>query len=206
MLLQFLLPIITIIFWICFAILLIIFYILPLEFVKFKGKDNIIAYGSILITIIYAVASSFYIIIYSSIDFLINFDFLIALGILGSFIYLSRHFSKFISKKELAMMFFTPLIISFIVFYYIFNGDKIYKLSPYCKVTDNPKIVFCEYGNGSYIGEMKSFRRHGQGMYIWYSGKIYKGAWKNNLMDGEGEITDNGNTVRGIWKKHKLVK
>ena len=26
-------------------------------------------------------------------------------------------------------------------------------------------------------GEMKAFRRHGQGEYIWYSGKTFKGEW-----------------------------
>ncbi len=40
-------------------------------------------------------------------------------------------------------------------------------------------IIYCEYSNGNYTGEMKSFRRHGHGEYIWNSGKTYKGKWKN---------------------------
>ena len=59
------------------------------------------------------------------------------------------------------------------------NGDKIYNLSPHCKVLEKQSRVFCQYSNGTYVGEMKSFRRHGQGKYIWNSGKTYNGEWKN---------------------------
>ena len=83
------------------------------------------------------------------------------------------------NKKILYVVIFAPLVISFLVFYYLYNGEKIYKLSPHCSITDKPNIIYCEYINGNYTGEMKAFRRHGQGEYIWDSGKTYKGKWKN---------------------------
>ena len=33
--------------------------------------------------------------------------------------------------------------------------------------------------NGTYTGEMKTFRRHGQGEYVWNSGKTFKGKWNS---------------------------
>ena len=36
---------------------------------------------------------------------------------------------------------------------------------------------FCKYSNGTYTGEMKAFRRHGQGTYIYDTGENYNGKW-----------------------------
>ncbi|MDA9606378.1 hypothetical protein N9S28_01370 [Candidatus Pelagibacter sp.] len=96
-----------------------------------------------------------------------------------------------------------PLIISTILFYSLFGGDKIYSISAQCKAQNN--TVFCQYNNGNYTGDIKGFLRHGKGTYQWKSGKVYKGEWKNNLMDGVGEMTENGKTVKGIWKKHQFL-
>ena len=63
------------------------------------------------------------------------------------------------------------------IFYYLYYGDKIYKLSPHCQNTNDPIIKFCKYSNGTYTGEMKAFRRHGLGKYVWNSGKVYDGLW-----------------------------
>ena len=70
-----------------------------------------------------------------------------------------------------------PFAVSFIIFYFLYNGDNIYKISPHCENTNDPKIKVCKYSNGTYEGEMKAFKRHGQGEYIWNSGKTYKGKW-----------------------------
>ena len=70
-----------------------------------------------------------------------------------------------------------PFIISFGIFYYLYYGDKIYKLSPHCQNTNEPIIKFCKYSNGTYKGEMKAFRRHGQGTYIYDTGENYNGKW-----------------------------
>ena len=202
--LSLLLPEITVIFLIIFSIIILNHLVLPN--INFKNKIYVQKSLNILAIISYAAITSLIIIFYTSAGLIINYDFLAVIIFILFSLYGSNLFSRSTEKIFTYTVFLLPLIISFLVFYFIYNGDKIYKLSRYCKVTDIPKFVFCEYSNGSYIGEMKSFRRHGQGMYIWHSGKTYEGAWKNNLMDGEGEMTDNGNTVRGIWKKHKLVK
>ena len=44
-------------------------------------------------------------------------------------------------------------------------------------MNEDPKIKVCKYSNGTYTGEMKAFRRHGQGEYIWDTGKTFKGEW-----------------------------
>ena len=66
---------------------------------------------------------------------------------------------------------------------------KIYKNKVYqwlyedCENTNDPKIKVCKYSNGTYTGEMKAFRRHGQGEYIWDSGKTFKGKWIEGKAD-----------------------
>ena len=82
-----------------------------------------------------------------------------------------------ILRKLPAIAIIAPFIISFIIFYSLFYGNNIYKLSPHCENTNDPKIKVCKYSNGTYTGEMKAFRRHGQGEYIWNSGKTYNGEW-----------------------------
>ena len=108
---------------------------------------------------------------------------------IGLYIYLAKVFIKmwddifFIQNKKLnhkklpTVFIIAPFIISFGIFYYLYYGDKIYKLSPHCQNTNEPIIKFCKYSNGTYTGEMKAFRRHGQGTYIYDTGKSYNGKW-----------------------------
>jgi len=173
-----LLPEIRLVFWIVLSIILINAYLLPAKFIQFKGKDYVLAAGNTFMVISYAIITSLYIIFYSSAGLIINFDFFVSLLIAGTFLYLTYEYSKVLPKKFIYVIFIIPLIISFLVFYYLYNGEKIYKLSPHCRITDKPNIIYCEYSNGNYTGEMKSFRRHGHGEYIWNSGKTYKGKWK----------------------------
>ena len=196
------LPEIKIAFWVFFSIMILILFILPSKFIKFKKldiydgklrKDYFFVVGNILLTICYAVITSLFIIFFSSAGIIINSDFFWNIILVAAFIYNLRVFLKHLNnkiilnnfkiinpnKKTLYAVLFSPLIISFLVFYYLYNGDKIYKLSPHCQNTEDPKIKFCKYSNGTYTGEMKAFRRHGQGEYIWDSGKTYKGEWKN---------------------------
>jgi len=107
---------------------------------------------------------------------------------IGLFIYLAINFIKIFDEIDEKNYFLRilpkiailgPLIISFTIFYIIYYGDKIYKLSPHCQNTDDPKIKFCKYSNGTYTGEMRAFRRHGEGEYIWDSGKTFNGQWKD---------------------------
>ena len=137
-----------------------------------------------------AILSSIIIIFLFSADYLLNLDLFFSLLMIGVYIYLSKIFitmfkeifiiagiKNLLIQKIPTIAMITPFIISFIIFYSLFYGDNIYKLSPHCENTNDPKIKVCKYSNGTYTGEMKAFRRHGQGEYIWNSGKTYNGEW-----------------------------
>ena len=137
-----------------------------------------------------AILSSIIIIFLFSADYLLNLDLFFSLLMIGVYVYLSKIFitmfkeifiiagiKNLLIQKIPTIAIITPFIISFIIFYSLFYGDNIYKLSPHCENTKDPKIKVCQYSNGTYTGEMKAFRRHGQGEYIWNSGKTYNGKW-----------------------------
>ena len=137
-----------------------------------------------------AILSSIIIIFLFSADYLLNLDLFFSLLMIGVYIYLSKIFIRMFKEifiiagiknlliqKIPTIAIITPFIISFIIFYSLFYGDNIYKISPHCENTDDPKIKFCKYSNGTYTGEMKAFRRHGKGEYIWNTGKTFKGEW-----------------------------
>ena len=137
-----------------------------------------------------AILSSIIIIFLFSADYLLNLDLFFSLLMIGVYIYLSKIFitmfkeifiiagiKNLLIQKIPTIAIITPFIISFIIFYFLYNGDNIYKISPHCENTKDPKIKECQYSNGTYTGEMKAFRRHGQGEYIWNSGKTYNGKW-----------------------------
>ena len=201
-----LIPEASTIFWIWFPVLLVVVFILPSKYIKFKNKDYILGAGNIFIVFSYSIIVSLYIVFYSSAGYIINFDFFVSLFILGYFIYLINLFKKHLTKKFIYGFILPPFIISFSVFFYLYNGEKIYKLSRFCEITKITNIIYCKYSNGIYLGEMKAFYRQGKGVYKWNSGKIYEGEWKNSLMDGEGIMTENGNVTKGTWKKHKFIK
>jgi hypothetical protein len=137
-----------------------------------------------------SILSSIIIIFLFSAGYLFNLDLFISLFMIGVYIYLSKILitmfeeifviagikNLFIQKIPVIAI-IAPFIISFIIFYSFFYGDNIYKLSPHCENTNDPKIKVCKYSNGTYTGEMKAFRRHGQGEYVWDSGKTFKGEW-----------------------------
>ena len=201
-----LIPEATTIFWIWFPVLLVVVFILPSKYIKFKNKDYILGAGNIFIVFSYSIIVSLYIVFYSSAGYIINFDFFVSLFILGYFIYLINLFKKYLTIKFIYGFILAPFIISFSVFFYLYNGEKIYKLSRFCEITKITNIIYCKYSNGIYLGEMKAFYRQGKGVYKWNSGKIYEGEWKNSLMDGEGIMTENANVTKGPWKKHKFIK
>ena len=144
-----------------------------------------------------AILSSIIIIFLFSADYLLNLDLFFSLLMIGVYIYLSKIFitmfkeifiiagiKNLLIQKIPTIAITTPFIISFIIFYSLFYGDNIYKLSPHCENTKDPKIKVCQYSNGTYTGEMKAFRRHGQGEYIWNSGKTYNGKWVKGKETG----------------------
>ena len=161
------------------------------DFIKKKNDtiNTIIGISSILSIIGFSIINSLFLIFIYSAGFFYDYHFLINIIWIGAYIYCAREllhifndelkeetkFYKMIPK----LIIIGPFIISFIIFYLLFYGDKIYKLSPHCENTQDPKIKACKYSNGTYTGEMKAFRRHGQGEYIWDSGKTYSGEWKS---------------------------
>ena len=137
-----------------------------------------------------SILNAVFIIFFFSAGYLLNLDLAISICMIGLYIYLAKVFIKMwddifslsriknlIIKKLPTVFIITPFIISVGVFYYLYYGDKIYKLSPHCQNTNDPIIKFCKYSNGTYTGEMKAFRRHGLGKYVWNSGKVYDGLW-----------------------------
>ena len=159
------------------------------EYIKNKNDKVIISFAIIyyLSLVGISIINSIFLIFIFSAGFIINYDFAINILWIGLFIYLAINFIKIFDEIDEKNYFLRilpkiailgPLIISFTIFYIIYYGDKIYKLSPHCQNTEDPKIKFCKYSNGTYTGEMKAFRRHGEGEYIWDSGKTFNGQWK----------------------------
>ena len=158
------------------------------DFIK-KKNDKItivLSITNILSIIGFSIINSLFLIFIYSAGFFLNYDFWVNVIWIGVYIYCANEILKIfndafgnnkIYKLVGKLIIIGPFLISFIVFYGLFYGDKIYKISPHCENTNDPKIKVCKYSNGTYTGEMKAFKRHGQGEYIWDSGKTFKGKW-----------------------------
>ena len=164
------------------------------DFIK-KKNDKItivLSITNILSIIGFSIINSLFLIFIYSAGFFLNYDFWVNVIWIGVYIYCANEILKIfndafgnnkIYKLVGKLIIIGPFLISFIIFYGLFYGDKIYKISPHCENTNDPRIKVCKYSNGTYTGEMKAFRRHGQGEYIWDSGKTYKGDW----IEGKAE-------------------
>ena len=172
-----------------------------LSFLKIESLiiNSILISANYIGIISLSILNSIFIIFFFSAGYLMNIDLAISVLMIGLYVYLANEFINLwrvlfeehddflreaqieikykILRKLPAIAIIAPFIISFIIFYTLFYGDNIYKLSPHCENTKDPKIKVCQYSNGTYTGEMKAFRRHGQGEYIWNSGKTYNGKW-----------------------------
>ena len=172
-----------------------------LSFLKIESLiiNSILISANYIGIISLSILNSIFIIFFFSAGYLMNIDLAISVLMIGLYVYLANEFINLwrvlfkehddflreaqieikykILRKLPAIAIIAPFIISFIIFYSLFYGDNIYKLSPHCENTKDPKIKMCKYSNGTYTGEMKAFRRHGQGEYIWNSGKTYNGEW-----------------------------
>ena len=64
-------------------------------------------------------------------------------------------------------------------------------------------------GQDQYIGNFKKGLPHGDGKYIWDSGEIYDGSWKNGMREGYGIYSFNINgqdtSLQGYWENDKYV-
>ena len=172
-----------------------------LSFLKIESLiiNSILISANYIGIISLSILNSIFIIFFFSAGYLMNIDLAISVLMIGLYVYLANEFINLwrvlfkehddflreaqieikykILRKLPAIAIIAPFIISFIFFYSLFYGDNIYKLSPHCENTKDPKIKVCKYSNGTYTGEMKAFRRHGQGEYIWNTGKTFKGEW-----------------------------
>ena len=172
-----------------------------LSFLKIESLiiNSILISANYIGIISLSILNSIFIIFFFSAGYLMNIDLAISVLMIGLYIYLANEFINLwrvlfkehddflreaqieikykILRKLPAIAIIAPFIISFLIFYSLFYGDNIYKISPHCENTDDPKIKFCKYSNGTYTGEMKAFRRHGKGEYIWNTGKTFKGEW-----------------------------
>ena len=158
------------------------------DFIKKKNNTINLVLGitNILSIIGFSIINSLFLIFIYSAGFFFNYDFWVNVIWIGVYMYCANEILKIFNdefgnnktfKITGKIIIIGPFIVSFIIFYALFYGDKIYQLSPHCENTSDPKIKLCKYSNGTYTGEMKAFRRHGQGEYIWDTGKTFKGEW-----------------------------
>ena len=160
------------------------------DFIKKKNEliTLISFFGYILSIIGLSIFNSIFIIFIYSVGFFVNEDLFLGILWICIYVYCANGFLKIFNeefrdnkkyKLFVKIIIVGPFIVSFIIFYVLFYGDKIYKLSPHCENTNDPKIKVCKYSNGTYTGEMKAFKRHGLGEYVWNTGKTWDGQWEN---------------------------
>ena len=160
------------------------------DFIKKKNEliTLISFFGYILSIISLSIFNSIFIIFIYSVGFFVNEDLFLGILWICIYVYCANEILKIFNeefrdnkkyKLFVKIIIVGPFIVSFIIFYVLFYGDKIYKLSPHCENTNDPKIKVCKYSNGTYTGEMKAFKRHGLGEYVWNTGKTWDGQWEN---------------------------
>ena len=184
--------------------------LLKLRSRKFRNEEIIVGLGYFILFIGYLLFSSFVLVFFAFAGLVVNSDLWWSLFILGVFgWWLFGYIDTFseifnTSFKRVFTIFLGIFALFFLFFYIFFYEDRIYKVSKYCKPTENPKIKICKFSNGVYMGELKAFLRHGEGVYKFNSGESYSGGWQNSLRHGTGTtITAEGVTTTDVWKKGK---
>ena len=57
-----------------------------------------------------------------------------------------------------------------------------------------------------YEGEFKNGKRHGKGVFIWSDGRKYVGKYKDSKKNGRGTLTyPDGKIMKGKWKNNMFV-
>ena len=184
--------------------------VLKLRSRKFRNEEIIVNLGYFILFIGYLIFSSFIFVFFAFAGLVVYSDFWWSLVMIGVFSWMLFHninvfsISFGISHKKISIIFIGSFVSLFMIFYAYFYEDRIYKVSKYCKPTENPKIKICKFSNGVYTGELKAFLRHGQGTYKFNSGESYSGGWQNNLRHGTAiTITKEGIKTTDEWKKGK---
>ena len=203
-------PIANYIFWIFVLIGGLGWLLDELKFIKFKNKETFVGLCFLLLFIGYTIFVSFGFAFFSFTGMVVNFSFYWNLGLLAIFGWWLFDYIDVFSEtfntsfKKMMIIFLGIFTLLFLFFYIFFYEDRIYKVSKYCKPTENPKIKICKFSNGVYMGELKAFLRHGEGVYKFNSGASYSGGWKSSLRHGTGTtITAEGVTTTDVWKKGK---
>ena len=121
------------------------------DFIKNKSGTILIALSisNILSLIGFSIINALFLVFVFSAGFFLNFDFLV--NVIWIFVYLycaleilkifdeafgDNKKYKLISK----LIIIGPFAFSFVIFYFLYNGDNIYKISPHCENTKDPKI------------------------------------------------------------------
>ena len=153
--------------------------LLKLRSRKFRNEEIIVGLGYFILFIGYLIFSSFAFVFFAFAGLVINFALLWSLLLMGYFAWWLLDYIKAfsisfgISHKKMSIIFIGSFVSLFLIFYVYFYEDRIYKVSKYCKPTENPKIKICKFSNGVYMGELKAFLRHGEGVYKFNSGASY---------------------------------
>ncbi|KAH3765462.1 Phosphatidylinositol 4-phosphate 5-kinase 4 [Pelomyxa schiedti] len=54
---------------------------------------------------------------------------------------------------------------------------------------------------GSYVGEMKNHKFHGEGVRVWANGDRYQGNWEDGMEHGPGTKRWDGSSFTGVWER-----
>ena len=64
--------------------------------------------------------------------------------------------------------------------------------------------IASDFSDGTYKGEWKDLKWHGQGIFIYSDGRKYEGQWENGEFHGLGTLTFlDGSEYKGNWKEHR---
>lgn len=195
-----------------FFYLLLFIYCIPWPLSYFKNfKDSQFAMPVALAShISISILAAFFIIFTINAGFAFSLSSLAVLVFIGCFLFdISNIYIGLKEDYRLSQFkyFLITIIISLLVFEFLFDGNNIYKLHKYCKPTEDPKIYRCLYDNNdTYIGELRSFKREGQGNYLFSDKKTnYIGGWKNNEYHGKGILIQNGKKYEVQYKNDKEI-
>jgi len=156
-----------------------------------------------------SILAAFFIIFSINAGLIFSLSSLIVLTFVGCFFYDIINIYRALKKDELVNQFkyyLITIVISLLFFQFLFSGNNIYKLHKHCKPTLDPEIYKCLYENGTYVGAIKSFKRHGQGNYLFHDGKNnYNGGWQDNEYHGKGFLIQNGKKYEIVHKNGKEI-
>jgi len=156
-----------------------------------------------------SILAAFFIIFSINAGLIFSLSSLIVLTFVGCFFYDIINLYRALKEDDLLNQFkyyLITIVISLLFFQLLFSDNNIYKLHKHCKPTSDPEIYKCLYENDTYVGGIKSFKRHGQGNYLFLDGKNnYNGGWQDNEYHGKGFLVQNGKKYDVVHKNGKEI-